>query len=585
MKGKKTGLAIFTFVATSMVVGTVFSLARANSKNNFASVHGADPHTSSCVWNHYDAVMPTTSQHGSQEFWACCTHAGNFVFEEPEVTSASQITECGAFTGTFFNSLASDDARYIPQLEAANDLDAIAPVTISDLGLESGAYVPSGTSHMWGTYDYVSNGGIDLWVDLSYNTPTGDHYVLFYLFSDHNEGGIVFRFGFSRLENDGIVPCYIYTAANYSGNPGTTVIQNAGASGTFFWIPRSSGVKSSTDNLIHLTAYCLDESTNLFRCQFTAGVKGGTQYNVSTNPEDTENNAQYFDICLGANYFDGGAGRNLRISCNDANNAIVADATSEDKVVVYKDAAGNVLGKLENPGTAKMPNLKVANKKLVGWFNPQGSRLANGAAVTSKFVGMPRYVASQTNMFVPSDTLGGEFAAAKNGWYESTSFGGECGGQLPTSNVTDRFDLYYIYHFVSKSASDNYAIFGFPFDFLDAGTRIHLRIDNKENGNLVNYIYGPATSLGGAGAEGTAFTTAGFRANGADLLIHMAVYNASTDGLTLLVEIVNLGDGQVFQTTKDVTFNTAGLYGINKPARNVFDLMKANCEYRITDAF
>ena len=473
------------------------------------------------------------------------------------------------------------------EMADASAQDAFASATISDLGLTSGAVIPSGTSHLWGNYDYVENGGIDLWFKMAYPTPEGgtDYYTLFYLFNDGGEGGIVLRFGLSRAENDGIVPIYIYTAANYSGNPGTTVIQNAGAAGTFFYLPRSSGVKSSTDNIFHLRASCLDATTNLFRCWFTVGVEGGEQWYPSTNPEAPENIELSFDICLGANYFNGGAGRKVRMSCNAANRATIYDVASAEKVLVYKDAAGNVVGKLNNPASAKIPTLVAENKTFLGWFDTKGNKVNDGDPVTTKTIITPRFIDTQDKMFVPSDTLGGEFLSANGGWYSSDSFEGECGGQLPVSEVTDRFDLYFNYRFVSRSASDNYAIFGFPFDFIDAQTRLHLRIDNKENGNLVGYIYGPNSSLGGAGAAGTMFSEAGFRANGSDLLIHMAVYNASGAGLTMLVEIVNLGNGQVFQTTRDVTFNTADLYSISSPTRNVFDLMKANCTYQISDAF
>ncbi|MBR4378082.1 MAG: hypothetical protein IKP50_04305 [Bacilli bacterium] len=465
--------------------------------------------------------------------------------------------------------------------------DLIAPATISNTGLTSGTVVPSGTSHLWGNYDYVSNGGIDWWIKLSYPTPTEgtDFYSLFYLFSDGGEGGIVFRFGLSRYENDGIVPVYIYSQTDYSANPGTTVVHNAGASGTFFYIPRISGVKSSTNNILHLSAYCLDEATNLFRCTFTAGIEGGTQYYPSTNAEDKTNTVKSFDICLGANYFNNGAGRKVRISCNAANRATVYDTFSEESTLVYKDASGNAVGKLNNVASANLPNLTAANKKFVGWFDPQGNRIANGSAITTKTIVTPRFVDNQSNMFVPSDTVEGEFAAAKGSWYESSSFGTECGGRLPVSEVTDRYDLYYIYHFVAKTDNDNYAIFGFPFDFTDAQTRIHFRIDNKEDGSLTSYIYGGATNLGDVTVDGNKFSVTGFRANNSDLLIHLAVYNASSDGLTLAVEVINLGNGQSYTTSRDVTFNTTGLYSLTNPARNMFDCMKHACEYRITDAF
>ena len=440
-------------------------------------------------------------------------------------------------------------------------------------------------SHVYGQYDYAANGGIDLWFEFSFTPIASDSWMYFYLFNQGDENGIVCRIQTNRMEDDGIIPCYIYSQLDYSGNAGTTVVHGAGAAGTFFYFPRSTGVKSTTKNIMHATAYCLDATTNLFRCTFTMGVSGGEQWYPSTNPENLVNTAQSFDICLGENYFDNSLHRRVRFSCANITDFTISNAASEEKSVVYKDAAGNVLGKMTNPGTAKMPNIKVANKSLLGWFDSQGNKLANGDTVTAKTVVTPRFVDTQAHMFVPSDTTGGEFANAKNGWYESELFAGENGGRLPTTGISDRFDLYFIYQFASKSASDNYAIFGFPFDFIDAATRIHVRIDNPSNNNLAGYIYGGATNLGNAGASGTYFSQAGFRNNGANLLVHFAVYNASDAGLTLLVEIINLGDGQVFNATRDVTFNTAGLYAIDNPNRNVFDLMKANCEYRITDAF
>ena len=581
-KARKTLYFTFCslFSAAAIVVSVFASIGA--KRGNFLTARGTD-HGPSCVWNHYDAVMPTTSGHGSQEFWACCTHGRSFVLEEPEVTNASQITDCGAFTGSDFNALASDDGRYIPQLTAATALDAVSPVTLSDIGISSPTTISP--DHNYGRYDYPTNHGIDLWFEFSFTPISSDSWMYMYLFNQGDEAGIVCRIQTNRTEDDGIIPCYIYSQLNYSANTGTTVITPAGAAGTFFYFPRSTGVKSTTTNIMHVTALCLDQATNLYRCTFTMGVKGGEQWYPSTNPEALENVARSFDICLGANYFDGGLNRRVRFSRVNVTDFVISDAACEEKSLVYQDASGNLLGKLTNINNAKLPNLKVANKTFLGWFDHAGNKVANGAAINGKTVLTSRFVDTQDHMFVPSDTLGGEFAVAKGGWYESTSFGGECGGQLPVSAVTSRFDIYYRYHFVSRSIADNYAIFGFPFDFIDAKTRVHLRIDNPENNNLAGYIYGGATSLGNAGAAGTNFTVTGFRGNGADLLVHMAVYNASDAGITLLVEIVNLGDGQVYQTTRTLTFNTPELYAINSPGRNVFDLMKANCEYKISDAF
>ena len=141
IKGKK--ILLLSLTSGASIAMAIAGATFASRKNVRMNVHG-DLHDASCVWNHYDAVMPTTSAHGSQEFWACCTHAGNFVFEEPQVNDPNQITDCGQLSGAYFADLANDDARYIPQLEAASGLDLISPATVSDMGFTSGDYAKTG---------------------------------------------------------------------------------------------------------------------------------------------------------------------------------------------------------------------------------------------------------------------------------------------------------------------------------------------------------------------------------------------------------------------------------------------------------
>lgn len=66
-------------------------------------------HDASCHFNHYERVDPTMDHYGSKEFWACCKH-GTFVLEQP---SEGHITECGSFSGQYFDALTSGDARYL----------------------------------------------------------------------------------------------------------------------------------------------------------------------------------------------------------------------------------------------------------------------------------------------------------------------------------------------------------------------------------------------------------------------------------------------------------------------------------------
>lgn len=112
MKNKKLGLGIIIASSALVLGGLVFANApRAFARSN-AAVHDAN-----CEWNHYEAVDPTYASHGSKEFWACCTHPGEFELAEPAV---GHITDQGAFSGEFFEALTDADERYIPELEGGN---------------------------------------------------------------------------------------------------------------------------------------------------------------------------------------------------------------------------------------------------------------------------------------------------------------------------------------------------------------------------------------------------------------------------------------------------------------------------------
>lgn len=583
IKGKK--ILLLSLTSGASIAMAIAGATFASRKNVRMNVHG-DLHDASCVWNHYDAVMPTTSEHGSQEFWACCTHAGNFVFEEPEVNNPSQITDCGQLSGAYFADLANDDARYIPQLEAVSSLDLISPATVSDMGFTSGGYAKTGgEGHTFLDYKFSENGGADVWMKYRYSYFDGayDEAALqLYVLNNHSEDGLRIRLD-TRAEND-LPVLYVSSSGQYN-NPGTdNDIPSSASPSAMFFFPRPAMFKADTDITLHFAITLIDPVNYTYNVVIEAG-SNGTLYQISSGAEAGDYTPRSFNIEMGSG-FSGWGNQSFRFSAKHSNDIILSDMASAESVVVYKDAAGNALGKISNPGTAKMPHLKVANKTALGWFDPKGARLTNGAAVSSKHIVTPRFVDTQTNMFNPSDALNGQFAVTKGGWFESTSFEGEYVGNMPVSEISDRFDVYFIYHFVSRTAGDNYAIFGMPYDNgIDGKTRVLTRIDNPTNVNLSGYIYGPNTNLGNAGGDGTGFVQSGFRANGSDLLVHMTVSNASAAGVTYGLELINLGDGGVFTTSRNVTFNDATLYSFNDPARNALSLLKINCEYRITDAF
>ena len=550
------------------------AVAASTTTQNFA--FGAQD-TGVCQWNHYDAALPTTTSHGSHEFWACCTHPGEHSLTKPV---AGTITHVGAFTGSDFTGLSSSDDRYIPVLEEVTNLDGVSPITLSDLGVADDTLVEP--SHVFTRYDFDGKKALDLWIDYSYTVVGGDSHFFVYLFNQYDEAGARIRIQNNRAEDDGINMALVWTINSVGAG------SNYPTSPTTYYFPRQSGVKSSTENTLHIAAWCINESNQTWRIQYTLGVKGGTQYNLSANPEDRDNVPLYFDIELGANYFDNGLNDLVRFSQTDQAKPVIGSTTPENAggKLVLKDLDGTTLGKWTNPGTAKLPNLSKPGLTFVGWFDSNGSRVRNGDAITTAVVVSPKFVETQEHMFNPSDANSNAFGT-KNGWYNSDQIAGEAGERLPVENVTNRYDFYFIYECTGITGADNYAIFGFPYDFVDAQTRVFFRLNEMNEGNLKGYIYGSGTSMGNAGASGTLFQSGQVRKDyKAPLLIHFTFEVTGSDSARFTVEIINLVTDNVFTTSRDFTWNNAALYSINNPNRNIFGVLSpTGCSYRITDAF
>ena len=463
-------------------------------------------------------------------------------------------------------------------LENASTYESIAPITISDLGLESGVTVPqqSTAAHIFKDYDYKANKGIDLWFKPHYAVHAGE-WCTTYLFNGQDEDGIVFRYDFGRTEDDGIVRLYIYTTRAYE--EGTTLVAGAGNAGTYFWFPRSSGVKSTADVVMHMFAYCVDEATNKFTCGFTAGVAGGTQYYPTSNdtPEDTSNTPMTFDIVLGANYFDGGAKRKIRFS-STTDDYQLYDAQSAEPLVVYKDADGTVLGKKAG-ATITTFDYQKAGKTLLGWYDQQGRKVANGQTVTGKTIVQPLFIDTQTDMIVPS-TLG-LMPAGEEFVVNPTTVPSEAStpnGYTPSDN---RFDMYLMYQVTHRGDGDKYAITGLPYDFVDGTTRAFIRI-NENSDKLDGYVYGG--SLGGAGADNTYFNIgSSFRRMTDRILIHISVDQTATNSIYLTLEFINMRTRESSIVAKNIAFES---YSIQDGIRNKMGFMVvSDLEYRISDAF
>ena len=116
MKNKKA-MKIGLIGTAVLTVGVAMALIASNTGlGSILRVRGVD-HDANCEWNHYDAVAATYAKHGSKEFWACCSHAGQHVLTAP---AEGHITDVGPFVGDYFDNLSPSDDRYVPELEGGN---------------------------------------------------------------------------------------------------------------------------------------------------------------------------------------------------------------------------------------------------------------------------------------------------------------------------------------------------------------------------------------------------------------------------------------------------------------------------------
>lgn len=460
--------------------------------------------------------------------------------------------------------------------EDASVYDALTPITLTDLNIKSGVSVPVHTkSHIFAQYDFAGNKGIDLWFKPEYVHHTNDSWGYFYLFNKSDESGISFRFQYTGSE-DGSVNLYIYSANAYGG--ATTVVPNAGAAGTMFVFPRISGIKSTTDNIFHVGAYCINESTNLFRCFFTGGIAGGPQVYPSTNAGDETNTPLYFDIELGADYFNVPTFMRFSSSTDDLK---LYDSESQEQSVVYLDEDGTPIGKKETT-TIHTYDYQKEGKQLVGWLDHEGHKVSDGQVVKNKTIVRPYFVEKQTDMIVPSDVK----MCQKGEWFEvnNTTVTGETASGIGYLGSDNRVDMYFIYDSTAFLSNDNYSFFGFPYDFLDAKSRLVVRFNENNNGRLDGYIYGG--SLGVDAKYPDNYFTLGdsFRKTGDLILVHLIVIDEGSNAISFTLECANLRTREVNSITLDVTFTQ---YSASEgETRNKMALLRPiNCEWRFIDAF
>ena len=482
-----------------------------------------------------------------------------------------------------------ENFKDLHDLQDVEQKDLIFPTTISDYGIEP-QYIPSWkdadpkNQHLFGNYDFDGNKGIDMWVKMNYVTSSSDNYWFIYLFNHRDEDGFVMRFQLNRVEDDGILPVYIYT--NMEHREGSTVVTGPGNPGTFFYFPRISGTVSEVDNLVHITAYCIDETTNKYRCAVTVGQTEEEQYYPSLNPEDQTNTEKTFDIVLGENYFENNRHNTVRITCSLADACYIDNYVKETaSEVIYKDAAGNALGSLAGD-TAVLPALSYEGKKFLGWFNQNYSRVKDGSAINSKTIVTPLFIDATDNMF----TLSNYGFNTKDGWLDIKSgIGEKVSTNGNTVNKGEAIDLYFIYEVTSCTEGDNYTNFVFPYDTIDGGSRIVVRF-NEYVGHTGYEGYISGADLGSAGDEGTYFTS---EANKVAMnriqhtLVHITLSSNNKNGVYFTLELTNLVTGASFSTSREATFGPA--YDVTSEYLNrnkiAFVNPVGNVTARVTDAF
>ena len=471
------------------------------------------------------------------------------------------------------------------ELEPASHIDSVTPISTADLGLGSETLITpkEGTTdaQVYSNYNFDSTKAIDLWLEYEYELQTSDSYFLIYLFNQHDEAGATLRLQNNRIEDDGIVPSYIYTMNAYG--PATTFVQGAGNPGTYFYFPRMSGVKSTTQNVIHITANCVDETNNTFEISYTIGVKGGTLCYPSTNAEALDNQKKTFLIELGKNYFNNGSHNLIRFSSIGKAKVTISDVESQTSApsVTYLDTNNVAVGK-KNTETLELPALKVENKTLVGWFDLAGNKVSNGQEITSRLVISPLFTDTQEHMLSLTDLGFDPLVEVSSSTPETQSTNDY---SLASGN---RIDFYFIYQFVERTGADNYFICGMNYDFVDAETRIMMRIDNGVNDHRIcGYIYGKG--LGGdAGVAGSRFESPdGLRPNEkTPLLVHIVLIDNGNNSASVTLEFTNLATKATYSTSREPSFAVDWNLTSTYSSRNRFGFVAPmRCSATMRDVF
>ncbi len=544
----------------------------------------------------------------------------NLVWKHVKVTlakpvkSSNFITKITGFTGEMYvanpvatyvekeyNAATGVDANYGTSikddfgLDEGSKYDAVPRILLKDTGITNAQF--KNRDHLWGKYDYATNGGIDITIPFTYsyeldNESQRDNYVIYYVYSNGIEGGVVVRI--NQSSNNGNVSAYIYASDASFVNSGGTLVSPAGAAGTYF-VARDTGITNGTEAFVRIRSVITDKTTNTVSTVVSIGKQtDGIEY-VFKGADGVHADKSEVTAVLGAGYFTSMSNNKFRATMISASDTVAAETTINQSFalpsrVVYKNEDGLVFGTKNIIPLSKvsLPVVKKDGYFLMGWYNQNGVRVTSDTALLGENNLTARFEVERANKLLPSD-----FDLAGKSF--DTSSDNETANIInDASKLADatRLDVYINYKNDILGTGDSYVVIGFPYDFLNAKSRIQLRFATRDvQETLSGYFFGSG-NLGPAGeTNGTKFTDDNFKWNfNHNFLIHMYIetVNAATGVYNVGAEFVDLGTGNRSAIDRQVTLETGtDCYSMADKRTNRLCIQKQNGSggFSISDPF
>ena len=367
-------------------------------------------------WVHYSQRPATCTEKGIREYWCQC--GGYYQFEAP---SSGNIIDKGTNYDT--SEFSADDNRWIPALEHsfneslncsicgssmktlyslddATDLDAVLPMTLSDLGQSAFDF---SANHTFINYKFDENGSFEIKFKYTYTiVSSDDNYELIYLFNNQDEHGLVIRFSTRRVLNaDGTCgsDMYIYKGTDSSDITATLTDSNGGTYKTLStdaglgscYIPKKAGIDHDNGATIDIKGiltnaanYSYDIIVSINNQQLDKG------YETNSEPLTIK-------VTLGADYFSSLSKQCFRFSLNGAktNEVHASDATTtySSKEVIYKDLDGKIYGKKTLTLDQTIPNPTIVKEgyTFYGWHDQNGNK-PDEITENGKYIFTPLFV-------------------------------------------------------------------------------------------------------------------------------------------------------------------------------------------------